>query len=49
MWVFSTPACAEINSAMQELADITYTTSEQHKEATSAKLARDTSDTQQLP
>lgn len=48
VWVLSTPACAEMNSAMQELTGVTYATSDQHKEATAARLARDTSDTQQI-
>ncbi|KAL8582347.1 hypothetical protein ACOMHN_037104 [Nucella lapillus] len=32
VWLLSMPACAEINSAMQTLSGITFTTSEQHKE-----------------
>jgi hypothetical protein len=48
VWVLSTPACAEINSAIQELAWVTFTTTKQHKEATSARLASYTSYTQQL-
>jgi hypothetical protein len=35
-WVLSTPTSADINSAMQALTGVIYTTSEQHKEATSA-------------
>ncbi len=42
------PACAEINSSMQQLTDIKYSTREQHKEAMSARVARDAKDTQEL-
>ena len=31
VWLLSMPACAEINSAMQTLSGVTFTTSEQHK------------------
>ena len=33
------PACAEINSSMQQLTNVKYSTSEQHKEA--ARYAKD--------
>ena len=42
------PACAEINSSMQQLANVKYSTSEQHKEATYARVARDAKDTQEV-
>ncbi|KAL8625950.1 hypothetical protein ACOMHN_012542 [Nucella lapillus] len=42
------PACAEINSAMQTLSGITFTTSEQHKETGTTRQARDHKDTQTL-
>ena len=48
LWVLSMPACAEINSSMQQLTDIKYATSEQHKEAMSARVVRDAKDTQEV-
>ena len=42
------PACAEINSAMQTLSGVTFTTSEQHKETGATRQARDHKDTQTL-
>lgn len=48
VWVLSTPECVKINSAVQELTGVAYATSDQNKEATAARLARDTSGTQQL-
>ena len=39
-WVMSMPACAEVNSAMQNPTDIVNNTSEQHKEATKARQER---------
>lgn len=32
VWVLSNPTTSEINSAMQELTEVNYETSEQHKE-----------------
>lgn len=34
VWLLSSPACAEINYAIQELTSISYTASEQHKDST---------------
>ncbi|KAL8602370.1 hypothetical protein ACOMHN_022883 [Nucella lapillus] len=48
VWLLSMPACAEINSAMQTLSGITFTTSEQHKETSTTRQARDHKDTQTL-
>jgi hypothetical protein len=48
IWVLSTPACAEINSAMQDFTGTTFTTSEQHKETTSARMTKDSNDVQNL-
>ena len=36
-WLLDMPACADINSAMQELTDTTFVTSEQHKDASNAR------------
>ena len=43
-WLLSMPACAEINVAMQDLTEINYETSEQHKEMFTARLKRDEKD-----
>jgi len=48
LWVLSMPACAEVNSSMQQLTGMKYTTSEQHKDATQARVARDMKDTQEV-
>ena len=32
VWLLSTPACAEVNQAMQEVTNVTYEASKQHKE-----------------
>ncbi|CAC5359434.1 unnamed protein product [Mytilus coruscus] len=43
--ILSMPACADYNSAMQELTGVGYCTSNQHKEATHARKERDRVDT----
>ena len=43
-WLLAMPACADINSAMQELTETTFVTSEQHKDASNARQARDNKD-----
>ena len=43
-WLLSMPACAEIN-AMQNLTEIGFSTSEQHKEMSLSRLKRDEKDT----
>ena len=48
VWLLSMPACAEINSAMQTLSGVTFTTLEQHKETGATRQARDHKDTQTL-
>ena len=48
VWVMSMPACADINEAMQELTEVKYVTSEQHKEASCARQERDLVDTQKV-
>ena len=45
VWVLSMPVCAEINKAMQELTGVNYDTSEQNKDITKARQARDRIDT----
>jgi len=44
LWTLSSPVCSEYNVAMQEFNDCTYTSSEQHKEATKSRMERDQSD-----
>ena len=48
LWVLSMPACAAINSSMQQLTNVKYRTSEQHKEATYVRDARGAKDTQEM-
>lgn len=44
-WILSMPACADYNSAMQELTGVGHFTSDQHKEASHARKERDRKDT----
>ena len=44
LWTMSAPITSEFNIAMQVFNDLTYTTSEQHKESTGARIERDRSD-----
>ncbi len=48
VWLLSTPACAEINRAMQEFTGVTYIASEQHKDSSPARIDRDHRDMLQL-
>ena len=48
VWLLSTPVTAEINNAMQGLTGVEYVTSEQHKEATAARIRRDMDDVTKL-
>ena len=41
----SMPACSNVNQAMQSLSGVAYETSEQHKDVSKARQARDVSDT----
>ena len=43
-WLLSMPVCAEMNSAMQELTDNHFMTSNQHKDMTKARTLRDEQD-----
>ena len=45
VWILAMPACAEMNSSMQQLINVKYSTSEQHKDAIDARIARDVKDT----
>ncbi|KAK3105425.1 hypothetical protein FSP39_024991 [Pinctada imbricata] len=44
VWILSSPVCAEMSMAMQELTHIQYTSSDQHKEASTSRQARDEKD-----
>ena len=44
VWLLSRPACSEVNLAMQDLLDILYQTSEQHKEISESRQEKDQAD-----
>ena len=44
----SAPATSEYNIAMQNFTNLTYTTREQHKDSTEARIKRDTSDLEKI-
>jgi hypothetical protein len=44
VWTMSAPICSSYNYAMQNYTNTAYTTSEQHKEATTSRMERDTKD-----
>ena len=44
VWLLSSPACAEINMAMQNFTGILYEGSEQHKGTTKARFEKDRKD-----
>ena len=44
IWLLSTPAVAEVNRAMQEFTEVTYATSDQHKEVSNSRIERDHND-----
>lgn len=48
IWLLSMPACADVNSAMQNLTGVMYHTSDQHKDTTKARQERDYKDTNEL-
>ena len=48
LWTLSTPTTSQYNSAMQEFSNVTYTTSDQHKEATESRMAREQFDAQKI-
>ena len=45
VWLLSTPACAQVNCAMQKLTEVKYTTSDQHKDVSKARQDRYMADT----
>ena len=48
LWTMSSPTTAEYNMAMQELNSRLYSTSEQHKDWTKARMKRDISDLEKI-
>nr|XP_055038535.1 uncharacterized protein LOC129426304 [Misgurnus anguillicaudatus] len=48
LWTMSTPITSEYNNPMQEFNDLTYTTSEQHRESSEARMKRDHSDLEKI-
>ena len=44
IWLTSTPAVAEVNRAMQKFTEVTYATSDQHKEVSNSRIERDHND-----
>ncbi|KAG7174772.1 hypothetical protein Hamer_G018089 [Homarus americanus] len=48
LWTMSIPITSEYTNAMQEFNDLTYTTSEQHRESTEARMKRDHSDLEKI-
>ena len=48
VWLLSTPSCAQINMAMQELTTVSSATSEHHKEMSESQQSRDMKDTNEL-
>ena len=48
VWVLSMPVCASINDTMQTFSGVSYETSDQHKDVSAARQARDVSDTVDL-
>ena len=48
IWTMSAPACSEFNLSMQEFSEQAYTTSDQHKDASKARMERDVSDFNKL-
>src|SRR6218665_670783 len=44
----STPMSAQYNAGMQEFTNLSYSTSEQHKKLTSARMSRDLLDLQKI-
>ena len=45
VWLFSRPTCLEINNTMQKFCSVSYSTSDQHKEATRTRVEKDLKDT----
>ena len=48
LWTMSMPVTSEYNSAMQEFTNLSFTTSDQHKDLSEARIKRDTSDVSKI-
>ena len=48
VWCLSRPACAEVNSVMQQLTSVRYETNDQHKDVSQARQTRGTADSEKL-
>ena len=48
IWTLSNPVCAEYNSAIQELTEVGYATSDQHKDMCESRIQQDTADIQKM-
>ena len=48
IWLLSMPGCAEIDCAVLELTDVSYSTSEQNKDVTKSRQARNITDPETL-
>ena len=48
VWILSTPVCAQVNCAIQELTEVPYTTNDQHKDVAEARQKRDMADTLEI-
>ena len=48
VWLLSIPITAEVNNAMQQLTEVDYTTSEQHKDMSDSRIKRDMKDTKTI-
>ena len=46
--LLSTPACAHVNCAMQELTEVSYTTSDHHNDVSKARQEMDIADTPEV-
>ena len=45
VWLLSTPACSQVNHAMQQVSGVCYDGSEQHKEVSNSRTNKDYEDT----
>ncbi len=48
VWVLSMPVCASVNETMHRFSGVSYETSDQHKDVSAARQARDVSETVDL-
>ena len=48
LWVMSMPTCSSYNLAMQELTNVVYETSEQHKSLSHSRIEKDKDDVQKV-